>query len=191
MTGAVQTSFGDQIREDEARLLIRAFGQLWNPETVDWGRRGRNNRGRLLGKVRQGGRTYEIDFWDVRGVYVLHSDFKTIYVGKAIDRSLGARLRDHLTDRFAGRWDMFSWFSLSTVAVTRRRVRVPGTRQVAPGVVGSTLEALAILIADPALNRKRERIASAVQAEQARSPNPRTIRAYLEDILERLPQDDR
>ena len=53
-----------------------------------------------------------------------------------------------------------------------------------------TLEALAILIADPPLNRRRERIASAVQAEQAKSPNPRTIRAYLEDILERLPQED-
>ena len=168
-------------------MLIRAFGQLWNPEAIDWGKPGPNNRGTLRGRVRRDSRWYEIDFWEVRGIYVLHSDFKAIYVGKAIDRALGARLRDHLTDRFAGRWDMFSWFSLSTVAVTRQRVRSPGQRQVTPGDVGSTLEALAILIADPALNRRRERITNAVQAEQVKSPHPRTIRSYLERILERLP----
>lgn len=168
-------------------MLIRAFGQFWNPETIEWGKRGRNNRGKLLGRARQNGRWYAIDFWDARGVYVLHSDFKTIYVGKSIDRAMGARLRDHLSDRFAGRWDMFSWFSLSTIAVTEARLRKPGSRHVQPGVVGSTLEALGILIADPALNRKRERIASAVQVEQVRSPHPTTVRGYLEQILERLP----
>jgi hypothetical protein len=168
-------------------VLIRAFGQFWNPETVAWGKRGPNNRGRLLGRVRRKGRWYSIDFWDARGIYVLHADFKTIYVGKAIDRGLGTRLRNHLTDRFAGRWDMFSWFSLSTVAVTDQRVRKPGGRNVQPVTVGATLEALAILIADPALNRKRERFASAVQAEQVKSPYPMTLRAYLEHIMERLP----
>ncbi|MGE4068691.1 MAG: GIY-YIG nuclease family protein [Vicinamibacterales bacterium] len=172
-------------------MLIRAFGQFWNPETIDWGKRGRNNRGRLVGRARRNGRWHEVDFWDARGIYVLHADFKTIYVGKAIDRAMGARLRDHLSDRFAGRWDMFSWFSLSTLAVTEGRLRPPGSRKVQPGVVGSTLEALGILIADPALNRKRERIAAAVQVEQVRSPHPTTVRGYLEQILERLPPNKR
>lgn len=54
----------------------------------------------------------------------------------------------------------------------------------------NTLEALAILIADPALNRKRERIPSAVAAEQGRSPHPKTIRRYLEGILARLESDE-
>jgi hypothetical protein len=53
------------------------------------------------------------------------------------------------------------------------------------------LEALAILIADPALNRRRERLPGAFQAEQAKNPHPKTIRRYLEDILKALPTVER
>jgi hypothetical protein len=52
--------------------------------------------------------------------------------------------------------------------------------------VNDTLEALAILIADPKLNRRRESLPSAVRAVQVASPHPRTVRSYLERILERL-----
>ena len=78
---------------------------------------------------------------------------------------------------------MFSWFSLSTVATTQNRVRAPGMRQVRPKTITDTLEALAILIADPALNRKRETLPGALHAEQVKNPHPKTIRRYLEDIL--------
>ena len=109
-----------------------------------------------------------------------------LIVGKADANRLGPRLRDHLTDRFAGRWDMFSWFSLSTIATTYKGVRAPGERKVAAKTLADTLEALAILIADPALNRKRENLPSAAQAEQVKSPHPQTVRRYLEDILQKL-----
>jgi hypothetical protein len=166
-------------------MLIRAFGNYWNPDVVDWGTKGPGNRGQLEGKVRVNGSSKNVDFWDAKGLYVLHEDFKTIYVGQAFARPLGPRLRDHLTDRFAGRWDMFSWFSLSIVT-KRGFLRVPGQRQVGPQVVNDTLEALAILIADPALNRKRESIPKGLEAEQVKSPHPKTVRHYLECILERL-----
>lgn len=167
-------------------MLIRAFGLLWNPDTVDWGTRGRGNRGALKGRVRRDGRQYRIDFWEAKGVYVLHADFKTIYVGKADRQRLGPRLRDHLTDRFAGRWDMFSWFSLSTIATTYNGVRAPGKRLVTAKILNDTLEALAILVSDPALNRRRETIPGAVQSEQVNTPHPKTIRRYLEDIIQKL-----
>lgn len=171
-------------------MLIRAYGLLWNPDSVEWGSKGAGNKGQLQGKVRRKRKTRTIDFWETQGVYVLHADFKTVYVGKADSRRLGPRLRDHLTDRFAGRWDMFSWFGLSTVAAGEERVREPGVRQVQPKIIIDTLEALAILIADPALNRKRETLPAALQAEQVKSPRPRTIRRYLEDILKRLNEQD-
>ncbi len=171
-------------------MLIRAYGLLWNPDTVDWGTRGAGNKGKLQGKVRRKGKTHTIDFWEAQGVYVLHADFKAVYVGKADSKRMGPRLRDHLTDRFAGRWDMFSWFGLSTVATGKGRVRDPGARQVQPKTITDTLEALAILIADPALNRKRETLPAALQAEQVKSPHPKTIRRYLEDILKRLNEQD-
>ena len=167
-------------------MLIRAYGQFWNPDTIEWGKQGPGNQGSLRGKVKRDGKKYEIDFWRAKGIYVLHADFKAIYVGKADSTTLGPRLRNHLADRFAGRWDMFSWFATSTIAVTEKRVRNPGKRSVEPGTVINTLEALAILTADPALNRKRESLPEALFAEQVKSPHPRTVRKYLEEILARL-----
>jgi hypothetical protein len=167
-------------------MLIRAYGQFWNPDIIDWGKQGPQNKGKLLGDVRFSTGKIAIDFWEARGVYVLYDRFKSIYVGKALDTSLGYRLRSHLSDRLAGRWDMFSFFSVSTVNKTTRNTRAPGQRQITQGVTINTLEALAILVADPSLNRKRERFQDAHEAIQTKQPNPRTERNYLDDILTKL-----
>lgn len=169
-------------------MLIKAYGQFWNPDIVDWGRVGAGNKGKLLGEIKkktQRANTHVIDFWDAKGVYVLHSDFNAIYVGQAFSNGIGKRLRDHLSDRCAGRWDMFSWFSVSSPTTTNNNVSEPGQRQVSPAIVIDTLEALAILIADPALNRKRESLKDACEAMQI-GEGPRAIRTYLQDILDKL-----
>jgi len=166
-------------------MLIRIYGEFWNPDVVDWGRRGPGNRGTLPGKIKtRSGRTREVDFWDVRGVYALYDDFKLVYAGQVFDRALGARLRNHLTDRFAGRWDMFSWYGTSSLRETT--VRVPGARQVEPSEVINTLEALAIALTDPPLNRRHNQIPGARLVQQVKSPHPHTIRHYLEEILKKL-----
>jgi hypothetical protein len=167
-------------------MLIHAYGSFWNPDIVDWGSQGAGHQGKLPGKIRRNGRTYTIDFWNAYGIYVLHDQFKPLYVGKAASTRLGTRVRSHLTDRFAGRWDMFSWFTLSTINVTYSNLRDPGKRYLTESTINSSLEALAILIADPPLNRKRESIPSAVEAKQARNPHPKTVRRYLELILNHL-----
>ena len=151
---------------------------------IDWGKVGAGNKGKLIGKIKSP--SQEIDFWEARGVYVLLENFRAIYVGKAFSTSIGKRLRDHLSDRLAGRWDMFSWYSTSIVRRTSNDVRAPGQRQLAPETIINTMEALAILIADPALNRKREALPNANEAEQVSSPRPQTIRHYLHEILGRL-----
>lgn len=167
-------------------MLIRTYGMFWNPDIVDWGQQGPGQGGELLGRVK--GHTHPIDFWNAYGIYVLHNEFRPIYIGQTARTRLGPRLRNHLTDRFAGRWDMFSWFSLSKVNTTTNDVSDPGKRQVLPATVNDTLEAISILIADPPLNRKRESIPAAIEAKQERTPHPKTIRTYLEQILERLPE---
>ncbi len=171
-------------------MLIRLYGQYWNPDAVDWGARGAGNKGRLLGKATtQSGKTKTLDFWDARGVYALYEDFRLVYVGQAFSGKngcLGKRLRDHLTDRFAGRWDMFSWFSTSSLRESS--LRKPGTRQIAPDSVIDTLEALGIALSSPPLNRRYNQLPSATEVEQARSPHPHTVRHYLEKILDRLDQ---
>ena len=168
-------------------MLIKSYGQFWNPNIVDWGARGPGNKGKLLGKVAVGTRLVETDIWEQRGIYTLHDDFRVVYVGKTEEQNLGKRLRDHLTDRFAGRWDMFSWYGLKQINKTGK-LRQHGQRQVLPGTIIGTLESLAILVSDPPLNRKREKLPGAKSVEQVESHHPKTVRHYLEQILKRLPE---
>ena len=169
-------------------MLIKAYGQFWNPDIIQWGSRGPGNRGKLLGIVSDDGTNVEVDFWDAQGIYVLYTDFKPVYVGQVKSGVLGSRLRDHLTDRFAGRWDMFSWFIINSVNTGSKNVRAkPTTRPLTADIIIDTIEALSILVADPALNRKREAIDGALEAIQPKGVKPKAIRKYLEEILVRLP----
>jgi len=170
-------------------MLIKSYGQYWNPDAVNWGSVGKGNAGTLLGKTKLDGKTVSCDVWKQRGIYTLHDEFRLVYVGKTEDQDLGKRLRDHLTDRFAGRWDMFCWYGIRRINKTGT-LRAFGQRQVPPATLIQTLESLAILISDPPLNRKREKLPEAIFVEQAKSPHPLTVRHYLEQILERLPKDN-
>jgi hypothetical protein len=163
-------------------MLIRAYGQYWNPDIVDWGSKGAGNQGSLLGKGKWDTTTITINSWDQHGIYVLHDEFRAVYVGKAFSLSIGERLRMHLTDRFGGRWDMFSWYGIDSVRADGS-LRKAGKRIVTPVKLIDTIEAMGILIADPPLNRKRESLDEAILIEQEKSPHPHTIRHYLEELL--------
>jgi hypothetical protein len=161
-------------------MLLKSFGEYWNPATVEW-----ENK-QLLGeaKIRRKKRT--IDFWHARGVYVLYSDFKAIYVGKSED-SIGNRLNAHLTDRFAGRWDMFSWFSTDKPNVVKGNVNAAKGRGVKVSEMVKTFESILIVATAPALNRKYESIPGAIQFEQLNAHSHRSMRQYFEEVLSRLP----
>jgi hypothetical protein len=165
-------------------MLIKTFGQFWNPDAVAWGSQGAGNRGSLTGKAKRSGTIYTVDFWDQVGIYVLHDEFRTIYVGKVLNQALGERLRQHLTDRFSGRWDMFSWYGLKGLTKTGRLQTSAGGANHPPETVAATLEAFGILLTDAPLNRKREKIPSAIQVEQKKAPHQYTIRHYLEKLVE-------
>lgn len=172
-------------------MLIKAYGMFWNPEIMDWGSPGAGKGGKLIGKVKfEDGTKKEVDFWKAKGIYVLHNEFNSIYVGKAFGTSIGKRLRDHLTDRLAGRWDMFSWYSVSAPKKIDGGVTVPGKRQITPETYIDTFEALAILISDPPLNRKRESLKGAFEVTQKEHPHQRTLRSYLEEILSEIKPND-
>jgi len=166
--------------------LIKYYGELWNPDIIAWGSQGAGNSGKLLGKIKVDNKNIEVDFWEARGIYVLYDNFRTAYVGQAFSTTIGKRVRDHLTDRFAGRWDMFSWYTTSNYRKTTNDLRKAGSRIIAPKTIVSTLESLAIMIADPPLNRKREKLPAAKEVMQSKSPHPNTIRHYLQEILKRL-----
>lgn len=123
-------------------MLIKSFGEFWNADTVEWTAR------RLVGEIKytssSGNQTRpHINFWEAKGIYVLYSDFKAVYVGKALGEtsSIGSRLKAHLTDRLQARWDMFSWYSINNPKISDKTVQTAGIRQVNQATVVDTLEA--------------------------------------------------
>lgn len=169
-------------------MLIRTYATFWNPQLVNWGRPGAGNKGQLLGTTEDEGKNKKkpahVDAWNGAGIYVLFHDFRPIYIGKAVDTCVGLRLRNHLADRFAQRWDAFSFYLVNKVnTVGQRLADTPGTRNVSAAEIVNTLESMLIDLANPPLNRKRESIPEASHLDQVMPQDHRGIQDYLELIL--------
>ena len=157
--------------------MICVYGQFWNPDIVDWNP-GRGKKGSLegTGKPNPNKGTVTIDGWRQRGIYVLHNNYKTVYVGRAGSEpsTIGPRLCQHLSDRLEGRWDAFSWYGIDSIN-DNGKMRSSGraqTRQMSTKDIIEAYEALAILIADPPLNRRHESLKGAVEVEASRKAIP-------------------
>ena len=142
------------------------MGSIGTPTSLTGGLKEQETRGTLNGSIKVDKKKTQVDFWEARGIYALHENYRVTYVGKAFGLPIGKRVRDHLTDRLAGRWDMFSWYSTSNYRKMTNDLSKAGQRNLNPETIISTLEALAILIADPPLNRKRESLPNAQEVEQ-------------------------
>ncbi|MCW2749736.1 MAG: hypothetical protein JWR83_846 [Aeromicrobium sp.] len=168
-------------------MLIKSYGEYWNPEAVDW------SAASLYGSrvdPKDAKKSLENNYWRAKGIYVLHAEFRPVYVGKALGTTsgIGPRLEAHLTDRLIGRWDSFSWFSVSKPSAAGGvNTGGGGGRHFTRDTVVDSLEALAILIADPPLNRRRESLKGAEEVIQS-TGTLRSIRGYLEEVLRRLPE---
>jgi len=167
-------------------MLIRNYGEYWNPDLINWDQPKIKKVGELYGFAKVNGAQLKINFWNARGIYVLYSDFKPVYVGKAFKTSIGSRIEAHLRDRLAGRWDMFSWFSISSIRKTQKDVSKPAKRLYNPDKINNTLEALAIIIANPRLNRKVEKLEGATFVKQPEKKNLWSVRKYLHEIHKNL-----
>ncbi len=86
----------------EAPVLIKAYGEYWNPDLVGWEAK------EFLGhKFREKGRN--INVYEQIGVYVLYKEFQPVYVGSSARQSIGNRLAGHRRSKRRGpRWDTFS-----------------------------------------------------------------------------------
>ena len=140
--------------------LIRVYGEFWNPDLVNW------KRGRDLLGIDPENRI--INAYEQRGIYVLYDDYIPVYVGKASKISIGSRLRSHRESQRRGpRWDRFSWFGLKRInkngelGILKSKNHVPTSELIA------TLEALLILVAEPRLNARREKLKNAIKLDQS------------------------
>lgn len=156
-------------------MLIRAYGEFWNPDAVPW------SQSKMEGKFRRRprGPAVTTDSWDQIAIYALQQDFRTVYVGRG---HLGSRLKKHLSDRHAGRWDMFSWYGLKIILHDGSLRAEPTKRLLTFETIQKGLEALAIGLVDPPLNRRREALKGAYEVVQSSASPPRAVRSYLEEI---------
>jgi hypothetical protein len=147
-----------------APILVKAYGEFWNPDFVNW-----NNR-TLLGDDRAG-RT--IDAYEQRGVYVLYDDYVPVYVGRGDRQSVGWRLLLHRESRRKGpRWDRFSWFGINKIKKNGRLSEANSYVHPRTSELIATLEALLIMAISPRLNARREKFRNALQLFQSDKDRP-------------------
>ena len=141
--------------------LIQSYGLFWDRDKVDWSK----NKAGLLGKIKA--RDEAVDFRDQAGIYALYDrEFRLLYVGQAgsSNSTLLSRLRYHNTLHtgtrgLASRWQYFSWFGLLRVLKGSQKLAgPPKTHQTKRPEILDALEAVAIEIADPDLNRQGGRL---------------------------------
>ncbi|MDE0433774.1 MAG: GIY-YIG nuclease family protein [Bryobacterales bacterium] len=137
--------------------MIRTFGLYWRVSHVNWGQRGPGQAGTLLGSAIRGDVGTIVDFRSQRGIYALYSDFDLVYIGQTGggNSRLFLRLRGHLSDHLAERWDRFSWFGMRwvTAAGGLSADTVNATTPTTNAL--NIMEAVVIAISEPRLNLQR------------------------------------
>ncbi|MEA1987126.1 MAG: HTH domain-containing protein [Candidatus Marinimicrobia bacterium] len=164
----------DKIVTKDSHKIINAFGIYWNRNLVHW-----KSQPDLLG-IQQIGAT-EVNFKDQIGIYLLHDSRETVYVGQAIDQSLGKRLKYHTRDRLSGRWDRFSWFGFYPVTEEAELNLNVKFKEFTIQNLGDILESVLIESIEPRQNRKQGN--SFVGLEYLQQESPEIKKKLKQEIL--------
>ena len=161
--------------------IINALGMFWERSKVLW-----KTEPRLFGKQQLGAKP--VDFGKQIGVYLLHDAQGVVYVGRAIDQSMGKRLQQHTTDRLSGRWDRFSWFGMYPVEENGSLKFTADISNVAVKVVIATLEAVLIEGLEPRQNRRRGDDFEPIEFLQSEDPDIEAARrtSYLKELTAQI-----
>lgn len=165
-----------------APTLIKAYGEFWNPDVVNWGR-----KWRLFGKRSSDPEGPSINVYEERGVYVLYNDFVPVYVGKGDKQSIGYRLELHRESRRKGpRWDRFSWFGIRGIRKNGKLGAPNKSAHSGTTELIATLEALLIVVIDPRMNARREKFKNAILVHQSEEDKPIESDERLQAIEQKL-----
>lgn len=125
-------------------MLIRSFGLFWRASEIDW-TPGKGVRGfRLLGRRGTNSPGLQLaDFRHQQGIYVLYGNYGAYYVGLTRKQGLGKRIKDHLTDKHANKWDRFSWFGFCATLKAAKGTGIRPIKELAELSVGSPSDAIA------------------------------------------------
>ena len=162
----------------EKRLIVESLGIYWNRSYVLW-----KTIPDIFG-VQQIGAT-PVNFKQQVGVYLLHDSRETIYVGQAVEQTIGKRLHQHTMDRLSGRWDRFSWYGFYGVS---EKGEVSGSSlplgSLTLSEIADTIEGILIECIEPRQNRKRGNAFSGIEYLQFEDPEIKKKRA--QQILKEL-----
>jgi hypothetical protein len=164
---------------EEKKSVITSYGVFWRRAAVKWG-----YSPKLLGMEMLG--ATPVDFCSQIGIYLLYDGREAIYVGRSTDRPLGRRLYEHTQDRFASRWDRFSWFGIQPVSDEGRLL--PSPQSYSADLIIPSMEAVLIEALEPRQNRKRGDDLSGVEYIQNEDPeiSRRLLKETLNTALENL-----
>ncbi len=152
-----------QLERTESIRVINAYGIYWNRNLIHWKTNPDIFGVQLTGAVK-------VNFKDQIGIYLLHDSRETIYVGQAIQQTLGKRLSDHQKDRLCGRWDRFSWFGFYPVKDTGKLDIHFKFENMTNVQMGNLLEAILIESIEPRQNRKQGNFFANLEYLQVESP---------------------
>jgi len=162
--------------------LIKNFGLYWEKERVDWGKP--RVMGTLLGKNKKSKKSPKVDFRQQVGIYVLHNDYRAVYVGQVGSgkvNSLFNRLKDH--KNHTPEWNRFSWFGWRDVnANGDLSMKTEGSHGTMSEFLNQ-IEAILIMAINPPRNRQNGSLGKKVdEYEQYREPEKIELRTASEDI---------
>lgn len=166
--------------KDERFKIINSFGIYWNRDLVYW-----DNSIPDLFAIQQKG-AIPINFKDQAGIYLLHDSRETVYIGQAIKRTLGVRLREHTLDRLSGRWNRFSWFGFYPIDENGKLITDIKFDNLTVEQIGDLLEAILIESIEPRQNRRQGNLFFGLEYLQQEAPElkekqmKQTIQAMVE-----------
>ena len=164
----------------EVYRIINSFGIYWNRSLVHW-----KSYPDLLGIQQMG--ASEVNFKEQVGIYLLHDGRETIYVGQAIEQSLGKRLKIHTIDRLSGRWDRFSWFGFYPISDKGNLITDIKLDNLTFQNLGDLLEAVLIESVEPRQNRKQGNLFSGLEFLQQEAPEIQKIKK--QQLIKELTQN--
>lgn len=108
-----------------------------------------------------------------------------MYVGRG---PIGTRLQSHTKDDLQDRWNKFSWYGIRRILTTTGVLKDLGTsgKSIDTEEFISSLEPIAIYIADPPLNKKSGSLNKHEVIQKKWDGAPKSDRELLETILQRI-----
>lgn len=149
--------------------MIYNYGLFWRRDLIYWGKGGKGDySGHLWGMTSRSKRgiprleAEAVDFRTQIGVYALYYDFELVYIGQAggitekggEGKDFHTRLGEHRGDHLADRWTRFSWFGTLKVGKSGVLGNIPKGVNLQRADFLNILEAVAISISEPKLNRQ-------------------------------------